>query len=515
MKACDDCFGGGAGAVARTMTTLIVAVASVVVMALAGCASPSGISANAALIAPATLGADAAPTIAAVAAEWWRGFDDPVLDDLIARATAGAPSLRVAAARAARASAGVASAHAAEGPQLTGSFDATRQRFTATGLYPPPIAGSIRDTATAQLNGSWELDLFGRNRAQLEAAIGSERAAIADADAARILLAVNVARTYVQLARAVEQRAVLQRALAQREEMFSLTRQRVSAGLDTAVELRQTEGLRPETRQQLEATEEQIALARHALAALLAEPPQRFDSLAPALSTLRPVAIPEVVPADLVGRRADVVAARSRVEAAAGDVAAQRAQFYPNVNLVAFVGLSSFGIDRLVGSGSEQWGVGPAIRLPIFDAGRLRAGLRSRSADLDAAVETYNGNAGRRRPRRRRPDQFDEVGRSPAGRAGVGAGVGGSRLRPRDAALSRRSRRLPHRPQRREQRARTAAPDERPARARDRIADPARARPRRRLCRRARSARAGERRPLSARRLPRHSDTRKNSRRFR
>jgi outer membrane protein TolC len=75
---------------------------------------------------------------------------------------------------------------------------------------------------------------------------------------------------------------------------------------------------------------------------------------------------------------------------AAGDVAAQRAQFYPNVNLIAFVGLSSFGIDRLVGSGSEQWGIGPAIRLPIFDAGRLRAGLRSRSADLDAAVETYN-----------------------------------------------------------------------------------------------------------------------------
>ena len=390
MKACDDCLGAGAGAVARTMTTVIVALASVVVLALAGCASPSGISANAVLIAPASLAADPAPTAAPVGAEWWRGFDDPVLDDLIARASAGAPSLRVAAARAARASAGVASARAAEGPQLTGAFDATRQRFTATGLYPPPIAGSIRDTATAQLNGSWELDLFGRNRAQLEAAIGSERAAIADADAARVLLAVNVARTYVQLARAVEQRAVLQRALAQREEMYSLTRQRVSAGLDTAVELRQTEGLRPETRQQLEAVEEQIAITRHALAALLAEPPQRFDSLAPALSTLRPVAIPEAVPADLVGRRADVVAARWRVEAAAGDVAAQRAQFYPNVNLIAFAGLSSFGIDRLVGAGSEQWGIGPAIRLPIFDAGRLRAGLRSRSADLDAAVETYN-----------------------------------------------------------------------------------------------------------------------------
>jgi NodT family efflux transporter outer membrane factor (OMF) lipoprotein len=391
MKDCESCPGGGVRAAARTMTTVVVAVASVLVMALAGCASPRGIESKAALVAPATLGADAAAAIAPVAADWWRSFDDPVLDDLVSRATAGNPSLRVAAARSARASANVAAIDAARAPQLTGAFDATRQRFTATGIYPPPIAGSVHDTATAQINGSWELDLFGRNRAQLDAAIGAERAAIADADAARVLLAVNVARSYVQLARLIEQREVLERALAQREEGFALTRQRVSAGLDTAVELRQSEGLRPEARQQIEAIDEQVSLARHAIAALLAEPPQRFAALAPKLSSLRPIAIPDVVPADLVGRRADVVAARWRVEAAAGDVAVQRAQFYPNVNLTAFVGLSSIGLDRLVRAGSEQWGVGPAIRLPIFDAGRLRAGLRGRTADLDAAVETYNG----------------------------------------------------------------------------------------------------------------------------
>jgi NodT family efflux transporter outer membrane factor (OMF) lipoprotein len=391
MKDRESRSGGDLKAVARTMTTILVAVASVLVMALAGCVSPRGIDASAKLVAPATLGADAAATVAPLAADWWRGFEDPVLDDLIARATSGNPSLRIAAARAARAAANTAAADANRAPQLTGQIDATRQRFTENGLYPPPLAGATLNSATAQLNGSWELDLFGRNRAQLEAAIGAERAAIADADAARILLAVNVARTYVQLARLVEQRDVLQRALAQREETYSLTNQRVSAGLDTAVELRQSEGLRPETRQQIEATEEQIALTRHALAALVAEPPQRFETLAPKLSSLRPVAIPAVVPADLVGRRADVVAARWRVEAAAGDVAAQRAQFYPNVNLIAFVGLSSLGLDRLIGTGSEQYGIGPAIRLPIFDAGRLRAGLRGRTADLDAAVESYNG----------------------------------------------------------------------------------------------------------------------------
>ena len=390
MSGCQECQANGVGAVARTLTTFVVAVASVVVMALAGCASPSGIASSAQLAAPATLGAAGAPQPTPLAAEWWHGFDDPVLDDLITRATAGNPSLRVAAARTARASANVAAADAAGKPLVTGQLDMLRQRFSENSLYPPPLAGAIENTATAQLNGSWELDFFGRNRAQLDAAIGSERAAVADADAARILLSVNVARSYVQLARLLEQRAVLDRALAQRDEVFSLTKQRVTAGLDTNVELRQSEGFLPETRQQIEATDEQIALVRHAIAALLAEPPDRFDALAPKLSTLRPIAVPDVVPADLVGRRADIVAARWRVEAAAGDVAAQRAQFYPNVNLTAFIGLGTLGLDRLIDAGSLQWGVGPAIRLPIFDAGRLRAGLRGRTADLDAAVETYN-----------------------------------------------------------------------------------------------------------------------------
>ncbi|HEV7577017.1 MAG TPA: TolC family protein, partial [Caldimonas sp.] len=179
MKDCDNCPGIGASAVARTMTTVIVAVASMLVLALAGCANPRGIDAKATLIAPGALGADAAAAVAPIPADWWRGFDDPVLADLIARATAGNPSLRVAAARAARASANVDASRANEGPQLTGSFDASRQRFTETGLYPPPLAGTMRNTATAQLNGSWELDFFGRNRAVLDSAIGVERASIA------------------------------------------------------------------------------------------------------------------------------------------------------------------------------------------------------------------------------------------------------------------------------------------------------------------------------------------------
>jgi outer membrane protein TolC len=103
------------------------------------------------------------------------------------------------------------------------------------------------------------------------------------------------------------------------------------------------------------------------------------------------VSLPEALPADLLGRRADISAARWRIEAATRDVDAARAQFYPNINITAFVGLSSVGLDRVLRSGSEQYGAGPAIHLPIFDAGRLRANLRGKASDLDLAIESYNG----------------------------------------------------------------------------------------------------------------------------
>jgi NodT family efflux transporter outer membrane factor (OMF) lipoprotein len=96
------------------------------------------------------------------------------------------------------------------------------------------------------------------------------------------------------------------------------------------------------------------------------------------------------VPADLMGRRADIVAARWRVEAASRDIAVARTEFYPNVNLTAFIGFQSLGLSKWLQSGSQMAGIGPAISLPIFDAGRLRGNLRGKSADYDIAVEDYN-----------------------------------------------------------------------------------------------------------------------------
>jgi NodT family efflux transporter outer membrane factor (OMF) lipoprotein len=195
----------------------------------------------------------------------------------------------------------------------------------------------------------------------------------------------------VQLGRLLAQRDIAARTLRQREELLSLIRQRVQSGLDTTVELRQGEGALPESRLQLEQLDEQIELNRHALAALTAQAPNAIDGLSARLQAVRAAPLPGAMPADLLGRRADITAARWRIEAATSDMRSAKAQFYPNVNLTAFAGLASIGLDQLVKSGSDQYGAGPALRLPIFDSGRLRANLRGKAADLDAAIESYNG----------------------------------------------------------------------------------------------------------------------------
>lgn len=376
-----------------TLAVIVVAIASSVMLTLGGCASSAGIAPVASPTAPAAFGlAEAAtPMTPAISADWWRAFGDPALDALVERALVGNPGLKVVQARLARAEAAVASSKAADGPMVTAGLEATRELFSANSIYPPPLGGTIRTLGNAQIGAGWELDFFGRNRAAIAASVGVQRAAQAEVQAARSVLASNVARGYVQLGRLFEQREVAVRALKQREETLGLINQRVQAGLDTAVEQRQGEGALPETREVIEQLDEQIALTRHALAALTAQAPDALDGFSPRLNVVQAVALPAALPADLLARRADITAARWRIEAATSETTAARAQFYPNVNLTAFIGFSSIGLDRLFKSSSEQWGATPAIHLPIFDSGRLRANLRVKTADLDAAIESYNG----------------------------------------------------------------------------------------------------------------------------
>jgi NodT family efflux transporter outer membrane factor (OMF) lipoprotein len=382
-------------AVLPALATAAVALASAALLTLGGCASSAGIAPRAQVMDTAQLGlsstaASAANAEANIPADWWRAFGDPALDALVDRALAGSPNLVAAQARVERAEASVAGAKAASGLRVDGEGDATHDRLTATYIYPPPLAGATLNIGNLQASASWELDFFGRNRAAIAAAVGQERAAQAEVEAARNLLASQVASTYVQLGRLFAQREVAERSLAQRAQILTLIRDRVQGGLDTQVELRQGEGSLPETRQQIEELDDQITLARHALAALTQQAPQALDTLVVPLRSVQLVALPSSVPVDLLGRRADIAAARWRIEATSNDIASAKAQFYPNISLTAAAGFTSIGLNKLLKSASEEYSVGPAVHLPIFDAGRLRSNLRGKTAEYDAAVASYN-----------------------------------------------------------------------------------------------------------------------------
>jgi NodT family efflux transporter outer membrane factor (OMF) lipoprotein len=371
-------------------STFALAVASAAVLMLSGCASMGSQTTAAAPRSADSLGLVSSQQTTPVAAQWWHQFGDAQLDALVGKALEGSPSLGAAAARVTRAQAVVDATRGTEAPQI--GFDASvkRELLSRNGLFPPPYGGSVFNQSNATLGLKWDADLFGRQKADLEAALGSARAAKADADVAAQQIATQVVRTYFSLARLESQREVAQRTYDQRKQMLTLITQRVNAGLDTVVEQKQGEGALPDTLAQIESLDEQIDLTRHMLAALTAQPMNALATLAPTLAQLHVSVQPPVLGADLIARRADVAAAIARVEAAEQQVKSQRTQFYPDINFSAGFGLDSITLQHFLELPSKAWSFGPALHLPIFEGGTLRAQLKGKAADRDAAIQAYN-----------------------------------------------------------------------------------------------------------------------------
>jgi NodT family efflux transporter outer membrane factor (OMF) lipoprotein len=358
---------------------------------LAACAPIPKLPSPAQPLDGAALGLDvAATTPAELRSDWWTAYQDPQLDALMARALAQHPSLAQARARLAQAGAAVENAEAADRPAASLSLDATRQRYTEHGLVPAAVAGSIRTNATLQAGISYDWDFFGRHQAALQAALGTQKAAEAEAAAAGLKLSAAITQAYLALARVGAQRELLQDQQQRSEQSAALVRERVAAGLDAQPALRNAETPLPELRRQALVLDSQASQLRHQLAALSAQPMDALATLSPRLPQALALNVDQLG-VDLLGRRPELVAARWRVEAASRELVVARSQFYPNVSLSAFAGFNSLGLDKLLNAGSRQYGFGPSLRLPIFDSGRLRAQLKSSAAEADAAVAAYNG----------------------------------------------------------------------------------------------------------------------------
>jgi len=369
--------------------------ALLIVSTMSGCVMPADLGPLPTPRAAARYGT--ATSFAAPAApwptdEWWTSYGDAQLSRLIEEALRGAPTMAQAAARLRRAEALVSNADAAALPSVSTDGSLTISKpSTADGIPVLPERRGYHDYGRATLGFAWELDFWGKNRAAISAATSDAEAARADAAAARLLVSASVAATYADLARLYADRDVLADTLGVREKSLALVKARVEHGFDSDADLAQAEAGPPAARSDLAVADEAIGLTRNRLAALLGAGPDRGLAIArPDSIALKSFGLPANISADLLGRRPDIVAARWRAAATAARIKVARAQFYPNINLLAFIGFDALGIGNLLKSGADVGGAGPAISLPIFDGGRRRANFRGARADHDVAVALYD-----------------------------------------------------------------------------------------------------------------------------
>lgn len=383
----------------RSLRLSLAATAAALV--LAGCADMGNVKPQAHALRPADLAAGSAIASATDPAagwpreEWWKAFGDPQLDRLMAAALFGNPTLKVAQARVRQAEALAGVARSGTLARVDASASTTRELFASHGSAPAAIAGSWQWYNAGTLTGSYDLDVWGRQHDLLAAAVDTTHVAAAEAQMARLALQTAIVHDYIQLWYRHALQDSVAESLAQRQRILALARKRRQAGLTGELDVAAIETTLPAGRREHEAIGASIAVLRHRLAALIGKGPGDGDAIArptPALldSGRRLGGLPSALPAELVGRRPDIAAQRWRVEAAASEIDAAKAAFYPNINIAAFAGLQSFGFARLLESSARTMGVTPAVSLPIFEAGRLRGQLGERTAAYDAAVEQYN-----------------------------------------------------------------------------------------------------------------------------
>lgn len=363
---------------------------------LAGCANYAGIEPQerlqpiSQLSVQQVLGSTPISSAAWPAIDWWNQLGDPVLDGLIDEALQDSPDVAVARARLRSANAAIAAARAGALPTVDASGQVSRSRVSEV-EDPKGVGNYYSTTRKFSLSFNYDLDLWGGSRAAWAAALGEARAQEIEYRASLLTLSVNVARAYIELADAYQMRDISQRQLDRAQRINDINQERQQAGLDNATQSLQSRVTVSNARQSLESAEQSIRSSRISLAILLGKGPDRGEEI-PRPAGLTPAidALPSVVPAQLIGNRPDIVAARWRVEASSQRIKQAKARFYPNINLSAMAGFQSPMGDYFFSEAAKSANVTPAISLPIFDGGQLRANLESTDADYDLAVAQYN-----------------------------------------------------------------------------------------------------------------------------
>ena len=325
------------------------------------------------------------------AADWWKHYHDPQLDALIQQALTGDTSLAAATSRVAMAKASARLTAAQVGLRINGSAQVARQRLSENGMIPTRFLGFTWYTqGDIGIQGSYDFDLWGGHRAAVQSAIGQVRAAEAEHSAAALALEVGITRTYFGWLADHARLTLADRLVANQERLVHVMKVRMQAGLDPSDGYDQARAGAAEARQMQAALRGSARIRRAVLAALVGVSPDQLPKLAPRPLPAAETRLPAHAGLDLIARRPDIAARRWQVEAALKGSDAARAKFFPDLSIRALAGLSSIDMGKLLNPGSRVFELAPAIHLPIFEGGLLRAGFGYSKAQLKSAVAQYN-----------------------------------------------------------------------------------------------------------------------------
>ncbi|MDM2941546.1 multidrug resistance outer membrane protein MdtQ [Citrobacter sp. Cm038] len=329
--------------------------------------------------------------------QWWKAYHDPQLNALIDSTLQNSPDMQVAEQRIQLAEAQAQAIEAQDGPQIDFSAGVERQKMSAEGVMGPfaitdPAAGTTGPwytNGTFGLTAGWDLDLWGKNRAEVAARIGEVKAREAEREQTRQLLASSVSRLYWEWQTQAALKTVLTQIKNEQQNVITADRQLYQNGITSSVEGVETDIDSSKTEQQLNDVSGKMKVIE---ARLLALTNTQSTSLKLNAATMPVVEsrLPSRLGYSLLARRPDLQAAHWYIESSMSSIDAAKAAFYPDVNLMAFLQQDALHLSDLFRHSAQQMGVSAGLTLPVFDSGRLNANLDMTTAQSNLTVASYN-----------------------------------------------------------------------------------------------------------------------------
>ncbi len=327
--------------------------------------------------------------------EWWQDFDDSNLNRLIQIALETSPSLKTAEERLKRATETAKAQRGYLFPEIDLTGGTNWQHFGKNSFFRslgPDVVPPVLNQIDLDLNFIYEFDFWGKNRALYQAALDEALSIKAERDQSILILTTSITYAYFQHQRAAKKLELLKKIGQNHEKLVNLTQGRYDHALDFAVQENSSQQADLEASKSIIQTEEELLLIEQRIKAMIGVGQDGELAISPpSISNHNhKTPLPSHLSLDLLARRPDLEAQLWLVEKSAEEIHVAKTAFYPDINLMAFVGLESLHFNNFFSRQSIMSSLNPAFHLPIFTAGRLRAQLRERSAAFNEAIQVYN-----------------------------------------------------------------------------------------------------------------------------